>query len=103
MLLSKPQPFPSTRGGVVEDRGGLNKHTMHSPAQNATARPNRSLNKLRMTIKKEFPSHGGVVEDRGGKKPGPAERRVGVKACGQKHRSALSFASFWSSKRKNKK
>ena len=25
------------------------------------------------------------------------------KACGQKHRSALSFASFWSSKRKKKK
>jgi hypothetical protein len=37
------------------------------------------------------------------KKLGPAERRVGVKACGQKHRSALSFASFWSSKRKKKK
>jgi hypothetical protein len=36
------------------------------------------------------------------KKPGPAERRAKVKACGQKHRSALSFASFWSSKRKNK-
>ena len=31
-----------------------------------------------------------------------AERRAKVKACGQKHRSALSFASFWSSKRKNK-
>ena len=37
------------------------------------------------------------------KKPGPAERRASVKARGQKHRSALSFASFWSSKRKNKK
>ena len=34
------------------------------------------------------------------KKPGPAERRASVKARGQKHRSALSFASFWSSKRK---
>jgi hypothetical protein len=37
------------------------------------------------------------------KKPGPAERRASLKACVQKHRSALSFAYFWSSKRKNKK
>jgi hypothetical protein len=26
------------------------------------------------------------------KKPGPAERRAKVKACAQKHRSALSFS-----------
>jgi hypothetical protein len=37
------------------------------------------------------------------KKPGPAERRAKVKACGQKHRSALSFCIlFYQEKSMNK-
>jgi hypothetical protein len=62
-----------------------------APHQGTYLQYSKSFDKLRMTKRN------------GNKKLGPAERRASVKACGQKHRSALSFASFWSSKRKKKK